>query len=171
MKSNSLSVRVDDDDAAFLARMQIDGARTPSEKLRALLRVERRRQQGSHDADEAAEMFRDLLRTTRRRIRKMEAESGARSDLLKKIYDHLPEIGGAALAGPDHQEGGTIDRLTSFEKLAIDEVFDFLQDVIELGLSPENRVYETKYIEKRIKVLLRYLELIDISRKQHKGQE
>ncbi|MEM8839180.1 MAG: hypothetical protein AAGE89_13880 [Pseudomonadota bacterium] len=171
MKSTSLSVRVDDDDAAFLASMQIDGARTPSEKLRALLRIEQRRQKGTRDAEEATEMFRDSLRPTRRRIRKMEAETEMRSDFLKKVYDHLPEVAGAALAGPNEEDREKSGQLRALEKSAIDEVFDFMQDIIELGLSPKNRVYETDYFLERVEILFRYGELIDLSKKQYEEQK
>lgn len=169
MKSTSLSVRVDDEDAAYLARMHIDGARTPSEKLRALLRVERKRQEGARDAVEAADMFRDLLQPTRRRIRKLESEAGARSDLVKKLYDRLPEIGGVALAGPAQDGADKSQALKEFETATIGELFDFVQDVIELGMAPENRVYDTKIIEKRIEALLKYFEVIKISRQQREG--
>jgi|GEM_PF-4629499 len=113
-------------------------------------------------------MFRDMLQPTRRRVRKLEAETGLRSDLLKKLYDRLPEIGGVALAGPKQDDGDTSQALRDFEKLAIDEVFDFVQEVIELGMSPDNRVYDIESIEARIVALLKYFGMFKVSL-QHKG--
>ena len=46
-KTVPLSVRVTDADAEFLARLDIAGATTPSEKLRALLTAERTRGEGA----------------------------------------------------------------------------------------------------------------------------
>ena len=75
-KTVPLSVRVTDADAEFLARLDIAGATTPSEKLRALLTAERTRGEGAGDPHRSFEIIRDLLRPAQRGIRLAEAEQG-----------------------------------------------------------------------------------------------
>ena len=170
MKTASLSVRVDDDDAAFLADLEIGDARTPSEKLRALLHAERRRQEGVNDPLEASDMFRDLLQPAKRRVRKLEAKTGARSDFLTKLYDRLPEIAGAAFSGADEKAKDVANNLAAFEKEMLDEVFALIQETLELGLVTHNRCYDPSGIEKRLAPVLEILELINMSRQRRKGE-
>ena len=169
MKTASLSVRVDDDDAAFLAALEIDDARTPSEKLRALLHAERKRQDGVKDPLEAAEMFRNLLQPAKRRIRRLELDSGARSDFLTKLYDRLPDLAGAAFSGPVDDNSDAERNLTEFESEVLNEVFTFIQEILELGLTTRSRSYDASGIEKRLAPVLEIFELINMSKERRKG--
>lgn len=171
MKTTPLSVRVDDDDAAFLAGLEIDGARTPSEKLRALLHAERRRQEGIDDPLEAVDFFRDTFQPAKRRIRQQETIAGVRSDFLMKLYDRLPEIAGAAFSGPDEQNKDSSNALMAFENDVLDNVFALIQETLELGLTTKNRCYDITGIEKRLTPVLEILELINISQQRRKGGE
>lgn len=171
MKTTPLSVRVDDDDAEFLARLEIDDARTPSEKLRALLHAERRRREGAGDAVQAAEMFRDMLAAAKRRVRRLEAQSGVRSDFMTKFYDRAPDIAGAAFAGPEEKEKDPENALRNFENEQLDGVFAFILEVLELGLTSRNRCYDPAGIEKRMAPLLEILELINMSKQIRKGDD
>lgn len=170
MKTTSLSVRVDDDDAAFLAELDIGDARTPSEKLRALLHAERRRHEGIDDPLEAADMFRDLLQPAKRRIKKLETKVSVRSGFLTKLYDRLPEISGAAFSGPDEKIKDASSNLKTFENDMLNDVFGFIQETLELGLTTRNRCYDPDGIEKRLAPVLEILELINISKDRRKGE-
>ena len=99
-KTVPLSVRVSDDDAEFLAGLEISGATTPSEKLRAILTAERTRWERAQDPAEAAEFVRDLLRPAQRRVRRLEADAHKSSDAVLKLDERLPELTATAFAGP-----------------------------------------------------------------------
>lgn len=169
MKTASLSVRVDDDDAAFLAGLDIGDARTPSEKLRALLHAERRRQEGVKDPVEAADMFRDLLFSAKRRIRRLETNTGERSEFLAKLYDRLPDMMGAAFSGPDGNAKDRAKSLKSFESEMLNDAFALIQETLELGLTTQNRCYDASGVEKRLEPVLEILELINMSKQRRKG--
>ena len=168
MKTTSLSVRVDDDDAAFLAGLSLGDARTPSEKLRLLLQAERRRQEGIGDPLEAADMFRDLLAPAKQRIRRMEKETGARSDFAARLYERLPEIAGATFAGPGASKKEAAAALAAFESDILNDVFALILEILELGLTTKNRCYDSRGIKKRLRPLLEIIELINMS--EHKGK-
>src|SRR5436853_7896774 len=104
-KTVPLSVRVSDDDAEFLAGLEISGATTPSEKLRAVLAAERNRWERAQDPAEAAEFIRDLLRPAQRRVRKLETELHRSSDAVLKLYERLPDVMASAFAGPPSDAG------------------------------------------------------------------
>jgi hypothetical protein len=60
-KTVPLSVRVTQDDAEFISRMDIAGAATPSDKVRALLADARKRQEGFRDYPGCLGMVQEML--------------------------------------------------------------------------------------------------------------
>lgn len=174
MKTSTLSVRVSDDDAAFLAELDIDEAVTPSEKLRALLHAEQRRQEGGHDVVEATYMFRDMLRSPARQIRRIELKTGLRSNFLTKIYDRIPEIFAEAYTGPDidpeTDEKVLKEVMAKFENALLDTIFEFVQETVELGLTTKNRCYDPDGINDRIGSILEILELIKMTKRKQEGE-
>ncbi len=173
MKTSTLSVRVSSDDAAFLAELDIEDAVSPSEKLRALLHAEQRRQQGGHDVVEATYMFRDMLRASARLNRRIELMTGLRSNFLTKIYDRIPEIVAIAYTGVDmdanEDEKVLVDAARKFENALLDYIFEFVQETVELGLTTKNRCYDPDAINDRLTPVLEILDLIKLTKDKQKG--
>lgn len=167
-KTVPLSVRISDDDAEFLARMEVAGATTPSEKMRAVLAAERKRWEGSRDPVEAIEFVRDLLRPAQRSVRRLEAETHQSSDFILKLYERLPEILATAFIGP--QGGKDAGALVAFEAQLLDQVFALLQETLELGLIVRSRCYDHGAIAARLEPVLELLDLIRLSRERRKGE-
>ena len=65
-RSVPFSARISTEDAAFIAGLEIDGAHTPSDKLRALLAEARKRRQGSGDYESSLQLAMDWLQPLRR---------------------------------------------------------------------------------------------------------
>ena len=166
-KTVPLSVRVSDDDAAFLARMQIGGATTPSEKLRALLAAERRRREGAEDPAEAVEMFADMLRPAHRRVRGLAEEAETTSEAVAKLYERLPELVGVAYSGPRRAKGEAADFvLKRFEGRLLDQAFALVEDILALGMLSQARCYDPDAITARLGPVMELAELIRLSRQQ-----
>ena len=166
-KTVPLSVRVSDDDAEFLAGLEISGATTPSEKLRAILTAERTRWERAQDPAEAAEFVRDLLRPAQRRVRRLEADAHKSSDAVLKLYERLPELTATAFAGPAGDADGK--SLATFEARLLDQVFALLQEILELGLLSHSRCYDPQAIASRLSPVLELVELMRISHERRKG--
>jgi hypothetical protein len=165
-KTVPLSVRVTDADAAFLAGLEIAGATTPSEKLRAILAAERSRVEGAEDPVQAFEVIRDMLRPAQRRTRRAEAELACSSDFVRKLYDRLPELVAVAFAGP----GDRVDqkRLAAFEARLLDQVFALAQEVLELALVERSRCYDPQAIAVRLGPVEELIALIRMSQERRK---
>jgi hypothetical protein len=164
-KTVSLSVRVSDEDAGFLARLDIAGAATPSEKMRALLASERRLRAGSRDAGEAAEMLDDLMRPAKRRWRKDEETAGVHSQILQRLYDRLPELAALALAGPEapSKPEDAESALAGFEGRVIDQTFALAEDFIQIALLREPRALNRDALKKRLLSVIELAELAKIA--------
>ena len=168
-KTVPLSVRVSSDDAEFLARLPIEGASTPSEKMRAVLREERRRREGFREYRNALTLTREMLTPTVERTQETEHDLGVRSDLIHLGVAWLPDVFATALTGlpPDGGEG---EDLARFESRLADRIFGLIESALRLGVTKQVRGCDPDLIADRLPPLL---ELIDVVRATHqtKGEE
>jgi hypothetical protein len=159
-KTVPLSVRISDEDAEFLARLDIGEAHTPSEKMRALLASERRLRAGPRDAGEASEMLSDLMRPARRRLRDAERDAPVRSEALEKLYDRLPELAALALAGPQADESSAA--LEHFEARMLAHAFSLFEDLMRIGLLSEPRCHDVNMLKSRLAAVSELADLVKI---------
>ncbi|MGX6647117.1 hypothetical protein ACWCOP_04135 [Maricaulaceae bacterium MS644] len=160
-KTVSLSVRVSDEDAEFLARLKIGDATTPSEKMRALLASERRLRAGPRDTSEASEMLDDLMRPARRRWRQNEEAASLHSEVLQRVYDRLPALAALALAGPEAagEAGDAEAALSDFEGRVLDQTFALVEDLLQIALLREPRALNRASLKNRISTVIELAEL------------
>lgn len=172
-KTVPLSVRISDEDAAFLAKLEIGDAKTPSEKLRALLASERRLRTEGHDPSEAAEMIGDLLRPALRRIKRIERETAAESEPLRRIYDRLPDLMALALSGPQTsgETAMTAAALKTLEARASEQALALCEDLIGLSLTAARRKRSAELNSDRLQAILELVDLVRIAQNHSKGEE
>src|SRR3712207_122072 len=91
MKTTQLSTRITDEDAAFLARLQIEGAQTPSDKIRALIGEARRRHESARDYRSALRRVAELLAPTQQELQATEHATGKHSELVRLMTDWVQE--------------------------------------------------------------------------------
>ncbi|MBL4537254.1 MAG: hypothetical protein JKP96_01175 [Oceanicaulis sp.] len=171
-KTVPLSVRISDEDAEFLSSLEIGEARTPSEKLRALLASERQLRTRGHDLGQAAEMISDLLRPAQRRIKQIERQRSEPSEALRRIYDRLPDLTATALAGPqtDTTQDGSSQSLSALEDAAADQALALCEDLLRLHVSPRALLRASETMSRRLHAILELAELIKIAEKHPEGE-
>src|SRR5438045_4020584 len=79
------SARIPSDDAAFIAELKIEGAVTPSDKLRAIITQARKQYEGSADYATSLQWMRDLLTPALTRIRAVEHTANMHSEIVTLI--------------------------------------------------------------------------------------
>lgn len=163
-----MSFRLTEEDAAFLARLEIGGATTPSDKLRAIINETRRRMDGVEDFSDCAELFRDMLAPTLRRVREANKRFGVRSELLERLADWLPETA-AYFVTALPPEGTDKRKLTELENGLADRTVAFLEAFLRMGVTSEAPCYDSGLVLDRMKTVL---ELAEIAKKQqHHNKE
>ncbi|MEP0070148.1 hypothetical protein [Pyruvatibacter sp.] len=165
-KTVQLSVRISDTDAAFLASLNIDGANTPSEKLRAILKSERERQTIGGDASEIADMVRGMMRAARRRIRGAERAHKVRSDVVTDLYERVPELAGFLMAGPTEESRPA---LAEFEAALVADLYALIEETLSIALVARNRVYDEAVAEPHLSPVLDLVALIKAAQPTTKG--
>ncbi|MEM6638985.1 MAG: hypothetical protein AAF610_03700 [Pseudomonadota bacterium] len=153
-KSVALSARLPADDADFLKHWEVEGAETPSEKLRRVVHDARDRETATHDYKSALRMATTLFGPALEHIRAGELEQGQHSELIAKLGEWLPEIvayvySAQALsahegdAGLRRLEGGIAMRVTTL-----------MRAVLQMAITDEAPLYDPSVLDERLSGVL-----------------
>lgn len=163
-KSIPISVRLNDDDVAFLASYEVQGARTPSDKLREILRAAREREEGIQDVAACEDLLRTMIRPAEKGVRQLQRETGQRSDFVIKLYERLPEMFAELIAsapGP----GKDAQDLKKFEAALSAELFSLIEEIFDLGLTTPSRTYDPDLMDRRLAPILEITRLLEQRRR------
>jgi len=163
-RSIPISVRITPEDAEFIAAMDVAGASTPSDKVRAVLGEARRRRMESRDYPGCLAMLQEMLSPALRNLRQAELDHGMHSELVALLGEWLPEvmavlIASAAEVGPAETE----ESLHEVEAAVADRVFRLIDAVLRLGITRTCRGYDPEVISSRLGSAL---ELAQVARAQ-----
>ncbi|ASP31943.1 hypothetical protein [Labrenzia sp. VG12] len=159
-KSIPISVRLSDDDVAFLASYEVQGARTPSDKLREILKAAREREEGVQDVSSCEDLLRSMARPAEKGLRQLQREAGIRSDLVIKLYERLPEMFAELVASAPGPTGDE-NELRRFEADLSAELFSLIEEIFDLGLTSPSRTYDPELMDRRLKPILEIARILD----------
>ena len=161
-----MSVRVSEDDAQFIAALDIPGASSPSDRLRAIIRQARENHQRKHDYESTAEKIRALIEPGLSQVRSAEQELDMHSQLFTHVCDWLPDAVGLLvdLTQKDAEEGLDTPQLIKLEKQMTDRVFRLIEQIFRLGITEHSPCYDPDIIANRIQPSLDLAKVILDSR-------
>lgn len=169
-KSIPISVRVSDDDAAFLAALQLSGAVTPSEKIRALIARAREDAERGHDYEASLGRVRDLLEPTSALLRAREMSSRQRSELIADTLYWLPDLMAFLAAGPEPSPRKGDDGLKAFEAGVADRIFRFIEAVLRLAVTEKAPCYDPGIVSEGVRGTLELTGVILARRSSSEGK-
>lgn len=154
-KNNPISVRVSDEDLAFLNRLSIDDAETPSEKMRAVIKQAKRRQAGQYSYHAALGVIRELLEPVAGQIRELERKEDRHSELLINSYHWAKELTAYMLSGIDQEkdQNELID-LATLEANVLDRLLRQMEYILRLAVTREGPCYDGELVRSKIKHIL-----------------
>jgi len=158
-KSIPLSVRVTAEDADFLARLDVPGATTPSDKLRHLLSEARERHAKGSDYESNLVRAIDLLGDARRRWRSVEAQERLRSDLVRMVAEWLPETT-AYFASGLVEDSSARDGLIAFEAGLSDRAVALAEGLMRLAVTGKEPCYAPHAVGSRIDQVIELAEIV-----------
>jgi hypothetical protein len=153
----TLSVRVPTEDIEWLASLEIAGAATPSDKLRALIAQMRRQHQGTMDYAACVAWLRDLLAPFVVAIREVEHRQKLHSDAINAVIEWVPQIAATLLAERRFASDGA--KITELEDALIQRCFQLTTSLLRLGVTPQAECYDPSAIGRH---LARVIELVDL---------
>jgi hypothetical protein len=161
MKSVPISVRLSPDDAEFLAGLDVEGASTPSDKLRALIVEAKQRRHGTEDYFSALKLAEDLLAPTLRALRTSEHAQGVHSELVSRFAEWLPECVAFLIAAKAGEKAFGREQLTEIERGLADRAFLLTQSVLQMGVTGSSPCYDPAVVSHRLKPVLDLARIID----------
>ncbi len=161
-KNVTVSVRLDQDDARFLQRLDIGDADTLSEKLRAIIHQAREHDAGKHDYVSSLKMIDTLLDPVRTQILDQERREGRHSELISRTYEWLPDMMAFVLASLEQEaHGGEPIGLKDLEDGVAERVFRLIHACLRLGLEEPNPCYSEDVIGARLTPTLKLAKLLE----------
>ena len=93
-----VSVRITQEDADFIAELKIEGANTPSEKIRELLKQARLAHTQTHDYGSALTAQEQFFQAAKHDVLHAEKQAGAHSHIVARLFEQLPDLGATLAA-------------------------------------------------------------------------
>ncbi len=156
-----LSVRVSHEDADFLASLEIEGADTPSEKLRALITEARKRQDSSGGFSESQSELRRLIEPLIDKVQDYEANHEKYSQILHLALEWIPEAMAELVAQRFKLQGkSTDDQLLQLERRLTFRVFRLIEGFLRLAVTQDCEGYDPQVVQNRLPRIRQLLELM-----------
>jgi hypothetical protein len=161
-KSITISARIAHEDAEFLSQLKINGAATPSDKLRALITEARKRKEQPRDYGGCLSMVQELVAPVVTQVRQAELEEKVHSELLTRTFEWLPEMVAYLLATPPAQKDKwPVDQLAEYEQGLADRLFRLITALLQLGVTPQCPCYRSDAVTRHIEPVLGLANVIE----------
>ncbi|MGH1403936.1 MAG: hypothetical protein ACRBDL_06805 [Alphaproteobacteria bacterium] len=158
-----LSVRISQDDASFIAGLEIDDAVTPSDKVRAIIKQARERHGQRQDYSSMMTLAKDIFRDEKEAIKDYEFQNKVHSELIMLYTEWLTEsfahFGAAVDTAIDPDAPNKKDFKMLEEEIA-KRIFRLLDMVTRMGVTKNAPCYDPKLIHKHYEPLLELTEMV-----------
>lgn len=155
-----LSVRLADEDVTFLARLEIEGAVTASDKIRALIRQARERAEQPGSFPQALRASHDQLAPALRDLRLLEEQSGVHSEVLVGLLTAAEEYLALALAAPRQGDPEPAEALRAHEAKVVDCAVRMAGSLMRWGMTPSAPAYDRTVVRRHLSTLAELMKMI-----------
>ena len=154
-----ISVRISQEDADFIAELKIEGANTPSEKIRELLTQARLAHSQTHDYSTALAAQEQFLQAARRSVLHAEKQAGVHSHIVARLFEQLPDL--AATLAADLPENAQEADLKQYERELMWRIVRLTDSILQLAVTGKGAAYDDTVLQQ----LENTLKLADIVRR------
>ncbi len=155
-----LSVRLGEEDAVFLAGLELDDATTSSDKVRSLIRLARQRAESPESFSAALAFSQDLLSGPRRALRTAEAEAGARSDVAAGLLAAVEDMLALTLSIPGEAADANPAQMVRIEAMLVDRSAAMAEMLLRWGVTAEAPAYDPAVVARRLAPLRELMNLV-----------
>jgi hypothetical protein len=161
-----LSVRVPQDDFEWLTSLDIKGANTPSDKLRAVIQLHRREHDGSQSYELALSWLRDVVQPFAREVAAYEHRSSKRSEVVAAMLEWVPQL--MALLASEHiHTDASPARARQVEDMLLQRSVSLLSTLLRLGITPASSTYDDSAIARQLPRLGELIDAVRAAQPQH----
>lgn len=155
-KTVPISARISHEDAEYLSSLKINGATTPSDKLRAIISENRQRHTKITDYQGCFQLIVKFMEPAIEAIRKAEIDQTAHSEIITRSFEWLPDVIAFLVSSlaKAASEGITNEDLKDLEKGFSDRIFRVMESILQMGTTQWFHCYDPQTMEKRAKLFL-----------------
>lgn len=164
MQMQTLSARIPTEDMEWLVGLDIQGAVSPSDKLRSLIGQMRRQYEGTLDYPRSLSWLRDLVAPFVTAIRALEHHNRMHSEVLTLAAEALPQIMATLLS----ERGLTKDakrHAIDVEEVVVQRCFQLLTSIMRLAVTSDAGCYSPTVIDTHVRSVLEIAEIVAQARK------
>jgi len=140
-----ISVRISQEDADFIAELKIEGANTPSEKIRELLTQARLAHSQTHDSGTALAAQEQFFQVARRDVLHAEKEWGIHSHIVARLFEQLPDF--AATLAADLPENAQAADLKRYECELMRRIVRLTDSILQLAVTGKGAAYDDTVLQ------------------------
>jgi hypothetical protein len=156
-----ISARIAHKDAEFLSQIKVPGAKTPSDKLRAILSDARRRSAREKDYRGTFQHLQEILGPVVEQIRQAELTHGIHSELVTRTLDWLPDAVAYLVAGIGENDSvPKEEQLFRLEQGLGDRLFGLMESILHMGITKSCPCYDGGTVLSRIDPILQLAHII-----------
>ncbi len=173
MAKQTITIRLDEDDLAYLSSVELAGAANLSEKVRALLAEARGQREGMQDPVLAYDFMRRLFAAPERSIRETEMQAHMRSELIARLTAWLPEVSAVLLSASALPNGSARERsehLRKLERSLGERALSLVDSLLQMSLAGFPGCYEPEALARRAQPAIRTASL-HTSRNAHEEEQ
>ena len=140
-----ISVRISQEDADFISEFKIEGANTPSEKIRELLTQARLAHSQTHDYSTALAAQEQFFQVARRDVLHAEKEWGIHSHIVARLFEQLPDL--AATLAADLPENVQAADLKQYECELMRRIVRLTDSILQLAVTGKGAAYDDTVLQ------------------------
>ncbi|MNU30065.1 hypothetical protein D3C71_185470 [compost metagenome] len=145
-----LSVRLSDEDTSFLAKLEVDGAVTASDKIRGLIRQARQRAEPVESFPAALVVSHEQLAAAVRAVRIIEQDLDRHSDVAVGLMTAAEEFLALALTAPRPGSSDAAEDLVRHEARLVDCAARMTDQLLRWAVTPTAPAYDPAVISRRL---------------------
>ncbi len=170
-KTVQLSARISYEDAEFISQLKIEGAKTPSDKLRSIITDARNRHDGMHDYNGCYKLIQNLILPILEKIRHHELNHHQHSEFIIRFLEWAPDIIAYVVSSvPDEKNKNIKEELIKYENEITERVFRLFVSVLQMGITPYCPCYDPNIISNKIDSILTLTNIIDKTKNKEKAK-
>jgi hypothetical protein len=160
----TVSARIPMEDLQWLATLEVQGASTPSDKLRALVAQLRRQHEGALEYGASLQWMQDLVAPFVTALGAFEHRQGKHSEVVRLISDWVPQLM-ALLVSENSLGREPLRRAQEIEEKLVARATQLLLGILRLGITPGVDCYDPQALGKFLPQIIELSAVIDSTRK------
>jgi len=166
-KTVPISVRISHEDAEFIAQLQIDGAVSPSDKVRNIIKEAKKQNEQIINYESCLKIARETLKELTQQVKASEMEQKQHSELVNIFNDWITESYAYIVSAKNEIDEGNIC-LSQLEEGISERVFRLFEVVGRLGVTSKAPCYDKNIITKGFLSILELNQLVNQRREKEK---